>query len=182
MEPRGLTRHQFDDLVSGLRTGGGRIDPASFPSGYDVDARDDLVQPNRDTWTFDADFESVGGHGPLHVHAGHQSFVDSIASHLGDTLFQLDVDGQSRPAAWMPATDGPGKLTISVAEGLVVSIDAHDLQRAKEIGASLRRVQDDVRDVAAGFECGIVLQNYADIKEGDQLEVYETRQVERTLS
>jgi translation initiation factor IF-2 len=36
--------------------------------------------------------------------------------------------------------------------------------------------------VAAGFECGIVLHNYADVKEGDQLEVYETRQVERTLS
>jgi translation initiation factor IF-2 len=48
--------------------------------------------------------------------------------------------------------------------------------------ASLRREADDVREVAAGFECGIVLQNYADIKEGDQLEVYETRQVERTLS
>jgi translation initiation factor IF-2 len=48
--------------------------------------------------------------------------------------------------------------------------------------ASLRRGSDDVREVAAGFECGIVLQNYADVKEGDQLEVYETRQVERTLS
>jgi translation initiation factor IF-2 len=48
--------------------------------------------------------------------------------------------------------------------------------------ASLRRVQDDVREVAAGFECGIVLQNYADVKEGDVLEVYETRQVERALA
>jgi translation initiation factor IF-2 len=48
--------------------------------------------------------------------------------------------------------------------------------------ASLRRGPDDVREVAAGFECGIVLQNYSDIKEGDQLEVYETRQVERTLT
>ena len=48
--------------------------------------------------------------------------------------------------------------------------------------ASLRRMQDDVREVAAGFECGIVLQNYSDVKEGDVLEVYETRQVERTLS
>ena len=47
---------------------------------------------------------------------------------------------------------------------------------------SLRRVQDDVREVAAGFECGIVLQNFEDVKEGDVLEVYETRQVERTLS
>jgi translation initiation factor IF-2 len=47
---------------------------------------------------------------------------------------------------------------------------------------SLRRLQDDVREVAAGFECGIVLRNYADIKEGDVIEVYATRQVERTLT
>jgi translation initiation factor IF-2 len=48
--------------------------------------------------------------------------------------------------------------------------------------ASLRREKDDVREVATGFECGVVLQNYPDVKEGDRLEVYETRQVERTLS
>jgi translation initiation factor IF-2 len=47
---------------------------------------------------------------------------------------------------------------------------------------SLRRGSDDVREVAAGFECGIVLANYADVKEGDQIETYDTRQVERTLS
>jgi len=47
---------------------------------------------------------------------------------------------------------------------------------------SLRRVQEDVREVAAGFECGIVLRNYADVKEGDVIEAYDTRQVERTLS
>src|SRR5690349_2650465 len=48
--------------------------------------------------------------------------------------------------------------------------------------ASLRRGSDDTREVAAGFECGIVLQNYSDVKEGDVIEVYETRQVERTLA
>ncbi len=47
--------------------------------------------------------------------------------------------------------------------------------------ASLRRFNDDVREVAAGFECGIVLRDFADVKEGDTLEVYETRQVEREL-
>jgi len=47
---------------------------------------------------------------------------------------------------------------------------------------SLRRGPDDVREVAAGFECGIVLRNYQDVKEGDVLEVFETKQVERTLS
>ena len=47
--------------------------------------------------------------------------------------------------------------------------------------ASLRRFNDDVREVATGFDCGVVLHNYADIKEGDVLETYTTRQVERAL-
>ena len=50
-----------------------------------------------------------------------------------------------------------------------------------EIG-SLRRFNEDVREVASGFECGVVLANYANVEEGDTMEVYETRQVERTLS
>jgi translation initiation factor IF-2 len=48
--------------------------------------------------------------------------------------------------------------------------------------ASLRRFKDDVREVTAGLECGIVLENYPDVKEGDVIEVYETRQVEQTLT
>jgi translation initiation factor IF-2 len=48
--------------------------------------------------------------------------------------------------------------------------------------ASLRRFNEDVREVAAGFDCGIVLQHYADVKEGDVLETYATRQVERALA
>ena len=46
---------------------------------------------------------------------------------------------------------------------------------------SLRRFNEDARDVAAGFDCGIVLRDYADVKEGDVLETYTTRQVEREL-
>ena len=46
---------------------------------------------------------------------------------------------------------------------------------------SLRRFKEDVREVTTGMECGIVLENFADVKEGDLLEVYETRQVEKTL-
>jgi translation initiation factor IF-2 len=46
--------------------------------------------------------------------------------------------------------------------------------------AQLKRFKDDVREVAEGFECGILLEGYNDVKEGDILEVYETRQVERT--
>jgi translation initiation factor IF-2 len=48
--------------------------------------------------------------------------------------------------------------------------------------ASLRRFNEDVREVAAGFECGIVLRDFADVKEGDVLEAYTTRKVERELA
>jgi translation initiation factor IF-2 len=50
-----------------------------------------------------------------------------------------------------------------------------------EIG-SLRRINDDVREVSAGFDCGIVLKDFADVKDGDVLEAYTTRQVERELA
>jgi translation initiation factor IF-2 len=46
--------------------------------------------------------------------------------------------------------------------------------------ASLKRFKDDVREVQEGFECGILLENFNDVKEGDILEAYETRQIERT--
>jgi len=48
--------------------------------------------------------------------------------------------------------------------------------------SSLRRFNEDVHEVAAGFECGILLTNFQDLREGDLLETYETRQVERELS
>ena len=44
---------------------------------------------------------------------------------------------------------------------------------------SLRRFKDDVAEVEAGLECGIVLEGFQDVKEGDVLEVFETKQVER---
>jgi translation initiation factor IF-2 len=46
--------------------------------------------------------------------------------------------------------------------------------------AQLRRFKDDAREVSEGFECGIILEGFNDVKEGDLLEVYETKQVERT--
>jgi translation initiation factor IF-2 len=46
--------------------------------------------------------------------------------------------------------------------------------------SQLKRFKDDAREVQEGFECGILLENFNDEKEGDILEVYETKQVERT--
>jgi translation initiation factor IF-2 len=47
---------------------------------------------------------------------------------------------------------------------------------------SLRRFNEDAREVSAGFECGIVLANFQDLREGDILETYETRLQERQLA
>ncbi|HEY4620736.1 MAG TPA: translation initiation factor IF-2 [Gaiellaceae bacterium] len=46
--------------------------------------------------------------------------------------------------------------------------------------AQLKRFKDDVREVNEGFECGILLDGFNDVKEGDVLEAYETREIERT--
>ena len=46
---------------------------------------------------------------------------------------------------------------------------------------SVKRMKDDVKEVREGFECGIKLRNYNDIREGDQLELFEIKEIARTL-
>ena len=46
---------------------------------------------------------------------------------------------------------------------------------------SLRRFKDDVAEVKNGYECGIAVKNYNDVRPGDQIEVYETVEIQRTL-
>ncbi|MGF0146913.1 translation initiation factor IF-2 [Lachnospiraceae bacterium SGI.054] len=45
--------------------------------------------------------------------------------------------------------------------------------------ASLKRFKDDVKEVRTGYECGLVFENYNDIKEGDQVEAYKMVETER---
>ncbi len=47
--------------------------------------------------------------------------------------------------------------------------------------SSLKRFKDDVREVAAGYECGMAIEGFQDIKEGDIIEAYEVKEVEREL-
>jgi translation initiation factor IF-2 len=47
---------------------------------------------------------------------------------------------------------------------------------------SLKRFKDDAKEVRQGFECGLTLKNYNDIKEGDILEIFEVVEVARTLA
>ena len=46
---------------------------------------------------------------------------------------------------------------------------------------TLKRFKDDVREVKSGFECGLSIKNFAEINEGDQLEVYEIVETARSL-
>ncbi|MHB8780917.1 MAG: translation initiation factor IF-2 [Candidatus Geothermincolia bacterium] len=46
---------------------------------------------------------------------------------------------------------------------------------------SLRRFKDDVKEVRAGFDCGLTLENFQDVKEGDIVEAYELKELARTL-
>ena len=47
--------------------------------------------------------------------------------------------------------------------------------------SSLKRFTDDVKEVVAGYECGLTIEKYQDIKENDVLEVYEVVEEKRTL-
>lgn len=46
---------------------------------------------------------------------------------------------------------------------------------------SLRRFKDDMAEVKNGYECGIAVKNYNDVRPGDQIEVYEVVEIQRTL-
>ena len=47
--------------------------------------------------------------------------------------------------------------------------------------SSLKRFKDDASEVKSGFECGMSLKNFSDLKEGDQFEVFEVLEVARSL-
>ncbi len=71
-----------------------------------------------------------------------------------------------------------GKITRgSPARLLRDNIVAHDGRIA-----GLRRFKDDVREVAGGYECGIALENFQDVKVGDVIEAYEVEEVARRLA
>jgi len=55
-----------------------------------------------------------------------------------------------------------------------------EIVHTSEVG-TLKRFKDDVREVAEGYECGLTLNNYDKLMEGDILELYELEQVARTL-
>jgi translation initiation factor IF-2 len=88
-------------------------------------------------------------------------------------LFRVPKQGVVAGCMVTHGTITRGSLARLVRDGVIVYTG--------RVG-SLRRFKDDVREVAEGFECGIGLENYQDIHEGDVIEVYEVREVARTLA
>ena len=72
-------------------------------------------------------------------------------------------------------------LEGGIKKGLFARLTRQDVIVSKTVIASLRRFKDDVPEVRAGLECGVVLQDTNDIKPGDMLEVFEVEERERTL-
>jgi translation initiation factor IF-2 len=73
-----------------------------------------------------------------------------------------------------------------VTEGLIRRNNHVRIHRGTEIVwngsiSSLKRVKEDVREVSKGLECGIVLQGFSDVKEGDTIEAYEIIYLEQEL-
>ena len=68
-----------------------------------------------------------------------------------------------------------------IRKGLHARLTRDDVIVSSTTIASLRRFKDDVDEVRAGLECGVVLEDTNDIKPGDQLEVFEVEERERTL-
>ena len=68
-----------------------------------------------------------------------------------------------------------------IRKGLHARLTREDVIVSATTISSLRRFKDDVDEVRAGLECGVVLADTNDIKAGDQLEVFEVTEQERTL-
>jgi len=83
--------------------------------------------------------------------------------------------GKRDKAAGLLVTDG------YIRKGIHARITRDDVIITKTTVASLRRFKDDVAEVRAGLECGVVLQDTNDIKPGDVLETFEVEMRERTL-
>ena len=83
--------------------------------------------------------------------------------------------GKKDKAAGLLVTDG------YIKKGIFARITRDDVIITKTTVASLRRFKDDVAEVRAGLECGVVLQDTNDIKSGDILETFEVEERERTV-
>ncbi len=111
--------------------------------------------------------------------------VDDVSKALKGMLAPSHVeviDGRAEVRAVFAATKRAKAAGVYVTEGKLSRGASVRVRRDGEIVAestigSLRRFQDDVKEVSAGYECGIVLQDFSEYKVGDILELYRVEEV-----
>ncbi|MDD4182134.1 MAG: hypothetical protein PHE87_10955, partial [Victivallaceae bacterium] len=106
-----------------------------------------------------------------------EDITDALTGRLQPDKREKEL-GQAKILQIFALTKGPKICGCKVEKGLVKVGSKARVFRDGELifngdVASLRRFQDDVREVRAGFECGIRLNNFADFVEGDVIELYE---------
>ena len=114
-----------------------------------------------------------------------EDITDALAGKL-EPEKREKVIGEAKILQIFELSKGP-KICGCMVESGVVRVGAKArVRRAKELiyngeVASLRRFHDDVKEVKAGLECGIRLDNFADFVEGDEIELYEIELKKATL-
>ncbi len=115
--------------------------------------------------------------------------TDEITKEMLGELGPLKVENvvgraevkQVFPAGKKDKAAGLLVLEGTIRKGLFARLTREDVIVSATTIASLRRFKDDVDEVRAGLECGVVLEDTNDIKAGDNLEVFEVEERERTL-
>jgi translation initiation factor IF-2 len=109
----------------------------------------------------------------------------AMAGELGPEVIETVV-GRAEVKEVFPAGKKDKAAGLLVLEGVIrkglhARLTRDDVIVSKTTISSLRRFKDDVKEVNAGMECGVLLADTNDIKPGDHLEVFETEERERTL-
>jgi len=109
----------------------------------------------------------------------------AMAGELGPEIIETVV-GRAEVKDVFPAGKRDKAAGLLVLEGVIrkglhARLTRDDVIVSKTTISSLRRFKDDVKEVNAGMECGVLLADTNDIKAGDHLEVFETEERARTL-
>jgi translation initiation factor IF-2 len=109
----------------------------------------------------------------------------AMAGELGPEVIE-NVVGRAEVKEVFPAGKKDKAAGLLVLEGVIrkglhARLTREDVIVSKTTISSLRRFKDDVKEVNAGMECGVLLADTNDIKPGDNLEVFEVEERERTL-
>ena len=114
-----------------------------------------------------------------------EDIAKEMAGELGPEIIETVV-GRAEVKEVFPAGKRDKAAGLLVLEGVIrkglhARLTRQDVIVSKTTISSLRRFKDDVSEVRAGLECGVLLADTNDIKPGDNLEVFEVEERERTL-